>query len=131
MNIEKPQARSLLLCDNLVVEEGTRNVSLTNCFTQKVFDQFPATPLNCVAFAALSNGFGQFPITLRIQLLDQLELIYEHASNVMFLDRLAEVRYYLRIRDLRFPKPGSYGFSLLLDGEVLADTRIDVRKREG
>ena len=92
MNIEKPQARSLILCDYFVVEESTRNVSLINCFTRKFFDQFPAPPITICVYCALSNGFGQFPIKLRIERLEGIQWSYESSQNVMFLDRLAETR---------------------------------------
>ena len=129
MNVERPQARSLLLCDQLVVEERTRNVSLINCFTQKVFDQFPSPPMTCFAFAALSNGFGQFPIKLEIESLEHVEWRYEYTQNAMFLDRMKEMRFWVRLVEIRFPGPGAYAVTLSIDNEVLADTRIEIRKR--
>jgi hypothetical protein len=30
---ERPMARAVFLCERVIVEEGTRNVSLVNCFT--------------------------------------------------------------------------------------------------
>ncbi len=131
MNIEKPQARSLIVCDYLVVEEGSRNVSLVNCFCRKNFEQFPSRPIDLAVYCPLSNGFGQFPMTLRIERLSTLQLIYEHRSTPMFLDRLAEVRYYVKIKGLRFPAPGSYGASLRIEHDVLAETRFEVGKVEG
>lgn len=130
MNIEKPQARSLLLCDYLVVEEGTRNVSLINCFTRKAFEQFPTPPITICAYSPLSGGFGEFHIRLRIAHLRSLQWEYENSQKMMFLDRLSEVRYSRRLQGIRFPEPGSYSFSLLIEEEMIADTRIEILKRE-
>lgn len=130
MNIERPQARSLLLCDYLVVEEATRNVTLVNCFTRKVFDQFPSHPIDIVAFSPLSNGFGKFDIQVVAEHLGTLQLIYKHQSTAMFLDRLAENRFYLRLKGISFPVPGSYSFSLMIENEILAETRINVLHKE-
>jgi Family of unknown function (DUF6941) len=129
MNFEKPPARSLIICDYLVVEEDTRNVTLVNCFARKAFGQFPTPPITCWFYCSLSNGFGQFPIALRIERLESVQWEYEKTENVVFLDRLKEVRYYGRLRDIRFPVPGSYSFMLLLDGDILADTKIEIRSK--
>jgi hypothetical protein len=48
---------------------------------------------------------------------------------MMFLDRLKEVRYVRRLDEISFPEPGSYEFTLLIEGEILAGTKIEIRKR--
>jgi hypothetical protein len=82
-----------------------------------------------LGLSALSNGFGQFPIKLRIAHLEGIQWEYESIQTTMFLDRLAEVRYWRRLRDIRFPAPGAYAFSLLIDEDVLADTKIQLAAR--
>ena len=40
---QRPVAIGLLLCEQLIVEEGTKNASLVNCFTQRIGESFPWT----------------------------------------------------------------------------------------
>ena len=42
--IQRPVVSTLLLCEQVVVEETTRNVTLVNCFGQKQVDSFPSEP---------------------------------------------------------------------------------------
>ena len=61
---ELPVVRGVFLCENVIVEERSRNVSLINCFTRKLVDQFPTPPQRLVVCAVFANGLGKIPIEL-------------------------------------------------------------------
>ena len=56
---KRPVAVGLLLCEQIIVEEGTRTVTPVNCFTQRLAAAFPwiAPPFTVVAW--LTNGAGE------------------------------------------------------------------------
>jgi hypothetical protein len=58
--------------------------------------------------------------------LDTGEEVYSRRHVVRFSDKLAEWRLHLRVRDCAFPVPGHYQFTLLADGEWLAQRRVYV-----
>lgn len=120
-----PVARGLVVCDVVIVEERTRNLTLVNCFTLKRARAFPAH-FHFTAAAFLSDGEGDIHLTVSIQRLDTLAIMRQSSHRVRFIDRMQEVRFFVRVEDCRFPVPGHYQISLLADGNIIAQQRIQV-----
>jgi hypothetical protein len=74
---EVPIARGRFLCEQLIVDHYTRNVSLINCFTSWPIDHFPSRPQRFSIFAALTNGSGGIMMRVVVARLDDLSVIYE------------------------------------------------------
>lgn len=53
-----PIAVGLFLCEQVIVEERTRNVTPVNCFTQRAVKAFPGS-FSFVLFAVLTDGLGE------------------------------------------------------------------------
>ena len=121
---ELPVVRGVFLCENVIVEERSRNVSLINCFTRKLVDQFPTPPQRLVVCAVFANGLGKIPIELEIIDLADEELVYWQLASVTFTDPVQEVRFVYRVHDLTLPQPGSYEVTLSSNGEPLGRTRF-------
>ena len=66
-------ARGLFLCEQVIFEEGTRNVTMVNAFNKRVVNEVPSETHRFFAFAELTNGYGIVPIILACQRLDTLE----------------------------------------------------------
>ena len=116
----------LLLCESLIVEEGTHNVTLVNCFTRRKVEQFPSEPHRFIAFAVLTDGLGEVVIDLAIEHLEEGGEIYRQSQTLRFTDPLQEVRFILRITQCSFPAAGVYEINLSADGESLAAHRFQV-----
>jgi hypothetical protein len=123
---QRPMVLGLLVCDQVVIEEGTRNVTLVNCFTRLKAAKFPTEPKRFVVFAALTDGLGDIQLDVLIERLDTLEEIYRESRRVEFTNRLQEVRYVFRVTDCSFPVAGAYEISLTADGESLAAHKFRV-----
>jgi hypothetical protein len=123
---QRPMVLGLLICEQVIIEEQTRNVTLVNCFTRLKAAQFPTEPKRFVVFAALTDGQGDIQLDLMIERLDTLEEIYRESRRVGFTDRLQEVRFVLRVTDCSFPVAGPYEISLKADGELLAAHKFRV-----
>jgi hypothetical protein len=128
---QRPVARCLFLCEQMIIEEGTRNFSLINCFNHLLFPSFPRAPERFTAFAVLTDGFGEVSLEIVVSALDQLEEIYRRSLRGAFRDRLAEYWLTLRARGLIFPRAGAYQVVLLADGEVIGQTRLALTHRGG
>ncbi len=129
--VPRPIAAGLMLCDYVVVEEGTRKISLIGSFSGVRVPSFPfVRPQFCV-FASLTDGLGDAMAELAVTHLDSDEEIYSFQRSVRFPDRFTEVRILIRLAAFRFPAPGSYLFTLLIDGEWVAHRRIRVYQGEG
>ena len=128
--IQRPVAVGLALCEQVIVEEKTRNVTLVNCFLRRRVRAFPSEPQHLAVFAALTDGLGEMTIGLVVQRLDTLEEVYALQNRLRFTDPLQEVRVLFRLNQLSFPAPGHYQFALFAEGELVAHRVMEVSPTE-
>lgn len=125
--IHRPVAIGLTVCEQVIVEEKTRNVTLVNCFRRLHLREFPASPQRLAIHAILTDGLGTGTIRLVVTSLDLLEDIYAHDIGVTFSDPLQEIRVLFRpSSSLSFPEAGRYEISLLVDGQSIAHRVFEV-----
>jgi len=122
--VPQPVALGLMLCDYVIVEEGTSKVSLIGTFAKMEPGVYPFTPPPFVLFATLTGGTGKGILEVIVNRMKDVEEVFTQSAPVEFHDRFGRVRVILRIRDLTFPDSGDYEFSLLIDGEPVASTRL-------
>ena len=128
--VPPPIALGLMLCEKVIVEEGTKNVTLVNTFTKLRVEGFPSLPQHFAVYAALTAGLGQATMTLAITHLETDEEVYTYHGTVPFPDRLAEVRTLIRVNGGSFPAPGKYQLTLLIDGDWIAHRHLQVVGKE-
>ena len=128
--VPPPQALGLTLCDRVIIEQGTKNPTLISTFLARKVEEFPSEPVAFSAFVPLTGSSGTGKIELVAVRLDTLEQIYSQQGEVSFPDRLAVVHAHFRVSKIRFPTPGFYTFMLLVDGDLIAQRRIEVYQRE-
>jgi hypothetical protein len=116
----RPVAIGLVLCDQVIVEERTKKVSLIGTFAGIRVTSFPALVDPFSAFAVLTDGSGEVTMTLVVSRLDTGENVFSYGSQLRFPGPLAEVQYHLRLKQCSFPAAGHYQFTLLADGEWVA-----------
>src|SRR5262245_61603240 len=126
---QRPVAVGLLLCEQVIVEENTRNLTPVNVFSQRVAEQFPSE-IPFVVFAILTDGLGEMPIDVAISRLDTLEEIYRTGTSFRFSHPLQNVRCMMRIYDCGFPVPGPYQATLFADEEMVAQRRFMIVQQE-
>ena len=126
----QPVAIGLLLCEQLIVEEGTKNVTPVNCFTKRTASEFPWTSPPFTVMAWLTNGAGDV----------LLEVVVEDAKTLVELDRrgasfqlttpLQQLRLSLRLHSVTFPDPETYRVLLLANGEIIAQRKLVIVPKE-
>jgi hypothetical protein len=127
---QKPVAIALLLCEQVIIEESTRNVTPINCFTRRRVGGSPVELFPFVAFAILTDGLGEVPLELRIERLDTFEAVFRRVLSYRFNDPLQTIRCIVRVRDFAFPEPGEYQLSLLTEDETLAQCKLVILEKE-
>jgi hypothetical protein len=119
-----------MLCNYVIVEEGTRKVSLIGNLTRLESDQFPfACPL-FFGHAVLKDGSGDAKLTLKVKHLETDEEVVERDRRVQFTHRLRELHVSFRVEGCSFPVPGVYEFELTVDRETVSSRRIQVLSTE-
>ena len=127
---QRPAAIGLLVCEQVIIEEGTQNVTPVNSFRRRIVQQFPTEPLNFVVFAILNDGVGEIRLELAISRLDTDEEVYQRSMTVRFGNQLQEGRCLFRISDYSFPVPGTYEVALFADNEMIAQRKIRIIHKE-
>lgn len=125
-----PSALGLFLCEQVIVEEKTRNVTVVNCFSHRVVQNFPSEPMPFVAFALLTDGLGKMPLEIIIERLDTMEEINRLEFMAQFPDPLQTLRFVARIRRCSFPVAGQFQVSLLANHELLAQRKMTIYGKE-
>jgi len=124
--VPTPVAVGLTLCDYVLIEDGTKRASLIGGLTRMEAGSFPYLAPPFFVFAALIDGLGDATVDLIATRLDKNDRVYTRRRSVRFSDRLRELHVVFRIDDCHFPAPGYYQFSLLVDGEWVAQRRFHV-----
>jgi hypothetical protein len=121
-----PVAVGLLLCEQVIIEKGTENVTLVNCFRERRVKQFPSEPLSFVTYAILTNGLGDIALTIAIQGLEDFKDVQRFTKVCRFGDPFGEFRCTVDFRNIVFPVGGAYQVVLLADNEFVAHRRFTV-----
>jgi hypothetical protein len=128
---QRPRALGLLLCDQVLFEQGTLKPCAIGIFTGIAVEQFPSGRVRFDVFAALTDGLGSGTIDLVAIRMDTDQQVYGQSAQLNFPNPLQVVNLRFRVRQLSFPAPGSYLFTLLADGEEIAHRRIRVYQAQG
>jgi hypothetical protein len=127
--VRRPIVLGVTLCEDVVVDGATRNISLIRSFTGLAVDAFPATPAPFCAFAALTAGQGEATFKLVVERFSAhavLDPIYTVAGTLRFPDPLQTVYWIVRVSRCSFPIAGEYLFTLWIDGAWTAQRRLRV-----
>jgi hypothetical protein len=71
-------------------------------------------------------GDGDLELAV-VRLAEEEEQIYSQRGRIQFPDRFKVVNAHIRVSRLRFPRPGSYDIRLLIDGDLIAQRRIEIK----
>lgn len=122
-----PTAIGILLCDRVIVDESSQNVTAVDCFNVRRLDSIPGES-TFFALAWLAGGEGELSAEILINRLDTLEEVYRGAKTLTFKNRLHDARFQARIRSCMFPVAGYYEIILLIYGELIAHRKFRVQK---
>src|SRR5438132_634080 len=128
--LQLPNVVGLILCEQVIIEEKTRNVTLVNSVNRVRCPTFPSPSQRFVVYAVLTDGLGDATMSLIVSRLDTLEDVVESHWPMEFRDPLRDIRLVVRLPSLSFPAPVRYQFSLLADGEGVAQCVLQVISEE-
>ncbi|MFH1749113.1 MAG: hypothetical protein ABIG44_18940 [Planctomycetota bacterium] len=122
-----PDVLALIICDQIITDRLTGKQSLIGMFSRVHTPVFPATHPQLSVFVALTEGYGETELTIRIvDADDQRQPIVMGKGKVRFKDPRAIAHLALQFHGLRFPEPGSYRVQLYCGNELLREAHLDL-----
>jgi hypothetical protein len=128
-----PLVVGLHLCEDVVADTATRNVSLIRVFTGLGVDAFPCVSRPICAFTTLTAGLGEAPFRLEVSRPQgPLDDIVVHAveGTLHFESPVQTVHLVVRLTNCPLPAAGDYLFTLWVDGVLIAQRSLRVYLRE-
>ncbi|HYV39827.1 MAG TPA: hypothetical protein VE988_29325 [Gemmataceae bacterium] len=125
-----PAAVGLLVCDQVIFAEKTRNPTLVNCFSFRRVAKFPSLPVPFTVFSLLSGGAGDILLEVVINRLDTLDEVWRRGYKGHFQQTMAATVFTLPVRGCSFPAEGYYEATLFADHELIAARKFAVRSKE-
>jgi hypothetical protein len=124
--IPTPTPIGLFLCDYVLVEEGTKKISLIGTFEEAHPASFPAVLPPFFVYAALTDGVGRGTLELVFSRLETDEDVFSYRKQISLRDQLSVLHVKLRVRNCPIPASGVYQFALLVDGMLVAQRQLRV-----
>jgi hypothetical protein len=127
--VQRPNAVGLTLCQLVIVEESTKNVTLANSFQTLDVETFPSASIPFAVYTVLTDGLGEIKLDLAVLRGDTLDEIYTRSFKVTFTDPLRQLRLWWNVRSCSFPAPGRYEFGLQANRELMTQSVLEVREK--
>jgi hypothetical protein len=128
--IKTPLVSGLMICEQVIIEATTNNVSLINCFTTRRFREFPTIPHQMAVVAQLADGVGQNLLELVLADLTSGDELDRISRQINFTDSLQKARAVFRFNELVFRHPGRYEVTLVSNREWLAQQTFSILEQE-
>ena len=128
MKIEvKPILKAMLLCDQTLVEEGTRKRSLVGLFDRVKASQFPTVHPSMSVYVQFREIEGTFDFTLELYDLAEDKTLHKamvKAFKVQEKSRDCELVF--NLLSVRFSHAGDYEFRIYVDDTIFGQKSFQV-----
>jgi len=125
----KPLGLAILICDYFIDDSKTHKKSLIGIFNRIQSPKFPCSHPQLHVFISLTDGRGDYDTELRCIFRETGDACFGASGKITFPDPNAVIELNFLINNAVFPKPGSYSFEFLCNGEPVLERRFIVAKR--
>jgi hypothetical protein len=125
-----PSVLAILLCDTIIIEQGTGKKTLVGLFEALNAGGFP-TVQRIGFYARLTDLEGKYRFSVRVVRIDGQKEEFVAGAEVDFTadNRLGILELALNLPPLPFPNPGRYEFQLFADDVYLGRATIDATEK--
>jgi hypothetical protein len=123
-----PYPLCLLVCEQVIVDETSKNRTAVGIFSDILAASFPAVHPRLAVYIELTNGHGHCALELRLINAATDETLVAVGGAVNFTDprHVAHLRF--NFNGLVFNTAGEYRFQLFAEHELLMERRILVKQ---
>lgn len=116
----------MIICDQVIREEGTKKISLVGLFNTIHAKSFPCVHPKMHIYIALTEFTGVANCELKFS--DEANQIITQLKGPMnFPDKLAIAEINFQINNLPLPKPGLYHFDFFVEGQLMCHRKFMVQ----
>jgi hypothetical protein len=121
-----PTLLELVICELVIVEQGSGRVSKINSINDLSAGGFPYDPGRFCVYAVLTGSVGKGDVMLQVTHLPTDQEVYAWMDRIEFVDRFEEVQVLVEPSAFAYPQPGEYLFALYVDADLIASRRVHV-----
>lgn len=123
----KPVLLAMIICDQLIREEGTKKISLLGLFNRVGAKTFPCVHSRLHIFVAVTDYMGTADCELKFSDNSGKEIV-KLAGQFNFPNKLAVIEMNFRMDNLPLPKAGAYHFDFIIDREIIGHRKFRVEQ---
>lgn len=126
-----PRVHALLLCDGIVVDPSSRELTLVGVFRDASSQAFPASQPPFTAYCQMTGLNGSYDFETEIVPEDLQGSLGRYGIGDRFQsdDPLARAEAWVEVRDVVWPSAGCYVVRLLYNGRIADETTLLVEER--
>ena len=125
----KPILKAMLLCDQTLVEEGTRKRSLIGLFDRVKVAQFPTVHGSMSVYVQFREIEGVFNFTLELYDLAQDKTLHKAmVNNFQVQEKSRDCELVFNLLSVRFDHPGDYEFRIYVNEGIFGQKSFQVVK---
>ena len=125
----KPILKAMLLCDQTIVEEGTRKRSLIGLFDRVKAAQFPTMHPSMSVYVQFREIEGTFDFTLELFDLNSAKTVHKAmVKNFKVQDKSRDCELVFNIMSVRFEREGEYEFRIYVNDMIFGQKSFQVTR---
>ena len=124
-----PVPVALLVCDQVIVEEGSRKKTIVGVFDSIWCVQFPTTHRPAWLYFKAIDCEGEYEHKIEYVQVSTGKVLTQGKGQFLHNDRHQYAEFALKCPPLPLPEPGEYEFRLWLNEKFISSIRVTARPR--
>lgn len=117
----------MIICDQIIREEGTRKISLLGLFNRISSKGFPCVHSRMHVYVAVTNYEGQADCELKFTDTSGKEIV-KFSAPLNFPNKLAVVEMNFCMNNIPLPSAGMYHFDFIINGELIGHRKFKIEQ---
>lgn len=128
---EIPTCLSVIVCDDIYRDEDTKKLAILGAFNTIQAQRFPARHERMNVLFTLTNGKGEYDLSLAIEHAESGEPIIEMKGPLVLESPLGISDFNVVMQGVIFPSAGKYWVCVKVNGQVIAQRPFLVNLASG
>ena len=128
-SVPPPKCKAILLCERVIIEAGTGQISLIGLFDELEIDAVPGYTGPFTVFLVLTDGIGghNYEISIAVRDLDtDTDIATATRPELRWEDRLTKRSLFVQFGELNIEQAGSYDIVVCADSQELDRQRFEI-----